>query len=262
MGVKAQLESLDNVPAELHSYYVETDGKFILDLEEDIKAHPRVTALSNAYRKEQERRKEAATKLAEAEAKLAEIPDGFDAEEYLALKAGAGDPNDPAKKKANDEHLQSQRQLYEQKIANLTKKFESDLAAKDAALGERDGYIDRTVAEAGLKDSLLEVGVDPDLLDGALATLKPSVKVQRHDDGSRKAIVETDVGEVEVKAFVKDWAQSKGKPYLGKPTGPDPKGNNGSGRGGVKTMSRAEFDKLDPAARVKAMTVDKVTITD
>lgn len=57
MGLKAILDSPDNVPAELHDHYAETDGKFILDLEEDVKSHPRISALSSAYKKEQDRRK-------------------------------------------------------------------------------------------------------------------------------------------------------------------------------------------------------------
>jgi hypothetical protein len=36
---------------------------------------------------------------------------------------------------------------------------------------------------------------------------------------------------------------------------------NGGGAG-AKTMARSEFEKLDPAAKAKAMTVDKITLTD
>lgn len=36
----------------------------------------------------------------------------------------------------------------------------------------------------------------------------------------------------------------------------------GGGNGGAKTMTRAEFDRLDPSARMKAMTVDKVSLVD
>ncbi|WP_029073559.1 hypothetical protein [Kaistia adipata] len=230
MGLKSVYASVDDIPDGQKDFYKEEGDKFILDVE-GIDDHPKVRGVITANRANVAKRDEFKAKVAELEAKLAEIPDGFDAEEYLALKAAAGDPDDPNKKKIADEHIQSQKALYEQRIANLTKKHESDLADRDAAIAERDGYIDRSLVEAGLKDSLLEVGVDPDLLDGALAYLKPSVKVQRADDGNRKAIVETDLGEIDVKSFVKDWSQSKGKAFLGKPTGPDAQGNNRGGRG-------------------------------
>lgn len=37
----------------------------------------------------------------------------------------------------------------------------------------------------------------------------------------------TDIGEVPVQDFVKEWAGSAGKPYLGKPSGPSSDGNHG-----------------------------------
>lgn len=38
--------------------------------------------------------------------------------------------------------------------------------------------------------------------------------------------------------------------------------NNGGGGGGGKSMTREAFNKLDPAAQMKAMTVDKVQVVD
>ncbi|KKC39513.1 hypothetical protein WH87_04780 [Devosia epidermidihirudinis] len=230
MALKSVYTSGDDIPAEHKGLYEEQGDVFVLSIE-DIDSHPKVRGVITANRENVKKRDEYKARAAELEARIAEIPEGFDADEYLALKASAGDPDDPNKKKIADEHIQSQKALYETRIANLTKKHGDELSARDQAIAERDGYIDRTVAEAGLKDSLLAVGVDPELLDGALAYLKPSVKVQRTDDGNRKAIVETDLGEIAVPDFVKDWAQSKGRAFLAKPSGPAAEGNNGSGRG-------------------------------
>jgi hypothetical protein len=91
--------------------------------------------------------------------------------------------------------------------------------------------------------------------------LSPSIKVTRADDGNRKAFVETDLGEVDVSSFVKDWSASKGQKFLGKAPPMDAKGNLG-GRVGAKTISRTEFNKLDPAAQRKAVVTDKVTVVD
>lgn len=260
MGIKAVLESADDVPEAMKDFYKEEKGKFVLDVE-GIDDHPKVRGVITANRANVAKRDEYKSKVDELETRLSEIPEGFNAEEYLTLKANAGDPNDPNKKRINDEHIQSQKQLYETQIANLKKKHQTDIEAKDAALNERDGYIDRSLVETGLKDSLLEIGVVPELLDGALASLKPSVKVKRFDDGNRKAVVETDLGEIEVKNFVSDWASTKGKAYLGKATGPDAKGSTTT-RADAKTMKREEFNRLDPAAQMKAMTVDQMTVVD
>lgn len=251
MALRTIVDSLDNVPAELHDYYTEKDDKFVLDLDEDVKDHPRITSLSNAYKTEQKRRKELSTKLADVEARLSELPEDFDPEEYLELKARAGDPDDPGKKKVDDEHLQSQRQLYEQRISNLTKKHEADMAALNEQLSERDGYIDKTTKLDVLRKSLRDSGIDPDFEDVVVDHLSPSIKVQRTDDGSRAAFVETDLGEVDVSTFVKDWAASKGQKFLSKPLGPSAEGNNGTTRG--VRMPAGDFGG-DRTERLKAIT--------
>lgn len=248
MGLKAIVESVEDLPESVREFYKEDNGKFVLDIE-NVDDHPKVRGVVTANKENVKKRDQFKAKVEELTTKLAEIPEDFDAEQWVTLKASA----DPDKKKAVDEQVQSMRKIYEDKIANITKSFEDKIAAKDAEIGERDGYIDNTVVVGGLKDALLEVGVNPDLLDGALSSLRGSVKVHRSDDGNRKAIVETDLGEIDVPAFVKDWAGSKGKAYLAKPTGPDPKGNN---RGGVgnKTVTRKEWDAMshpDRAAKAK-----------
>jgi hypothetical protein len=245
MGLKAFYESMDEVPEALRDHYTEDKGKFVLAVD-DIDDHPKVRGVITANRENIRKRDEYKAKAAEAEAKLAEIPEDFDAEKWVSLNANANG-DDPAKK---DEQLQSMKAVYEGKLANLQKKYETDMAARAAELQERDGYIDSTVRDGGLKDSLLAVGVNPDLIDGAIASLRNSVKVQRADDGSRKAIVETDLGEIGVTDFVKDWAQTKGKAYLAPPTGHAPNGNDGQRRG-VKTPA-GDFGG-NKAERVKAL---------
>lgn len=241
MGLKSFYESQDEVPEALRDHYTEDKGKFVLAVD-DIDDHPKVRGVITANRANIAKRDEYKGKVAELEAKLGEIPEDFDAEQWATLKSGA----DPAKK---DEQIQSMKQIYEGKIANLQKSYDEKIAAKDAELQERDGYIDQSLVVTGLKDQLLDVGVNPDLLDGALSSLRPSVKVQRDDKGQRKAVVETDLGEIDIGTFVKDWAGSKGKAYLRAPTGPEPKG---SGRtvNGSKTIDRKAWDSMSPADRM------------
>lgn len=251
MALKAFVESLDSVDEALHEHYTERDGGFHLSLE-DFGKHYGAVSLKSTLNKVNKDKEVLAAKVTELEGKVEALPEDFDVDEWARLKAGVSDDKDPDAKKRFDEQLQSQRQILEQKLANTIKAKDAEIASRDAVIAERDGYIDRSLAETGLKDALLDVGVNPELIDGALASLRPSVKVQ-HDEttGDRKAIVETDLGEVDVPSFVKDWAATKGKAYLGKPSGPGGEGNNGGGRGGIKTQG-GDFGG-DKDSRTKAI---------
>jgi hypothetical protein len=260
MGINAILNSVDDIPEAMKEFYLENGNKFVLDID-GIDDHPSVRGVITANRTNVKKRDEFKARLSDLESRLAEIPEGFDAEEYLSLKAAADDPDNADRKKAEGEHSRSQRTLYKKKIDNLTRKHRADLEARDGEIAERDRFIDKSVVVTGLKDALMEVGVEPDLLDGALANLRPSVTVQRAESGDRKAIVETDLGDVDVPSFVRDWAQSKGRAYLSKPTGPDAKPGNGS-RAGARSMTRNEFETLSPAAQAKIAGEANMVVVD
>ena len=263
MGLKAVIETEADVPEALKDYYKKDDkekGKFILDLEL-IDDHPKVRGVITANKENVRKRDELKAKVTELEEKIAIIPEGFDPEKYAEMVAQfADDGGDPdKKKKIADEHIQSMKAVYEKKIDNLTKKSTEKEAALMQQIAERDGYIDKTTVDGRLKDALLEVGVQPDLLEGAIASLKPSVKVNKTDKGDRVPVFATDMGEIEVPTYVADWAGTKGKAYLGKQSGPGGRGNNGQ-HGGAKTMTRVDFDKLTPAEQMTKMTVDKIQL--
>lgn len=241
MALKAFVETLDSVDEALREHYVERDGGFHLGLE-DFGKHYGAVALKGTLNKVNKDKDALATRVTELEGKVEGLPEDFDADEWARLKAGDGGKPDEAIQALKDQHARA--------VETLKAKHAKDLADKDALIGERDGYIDRTLVDGGLKDALLDVGVNPDLMDGALASLRGSVKVQKADDGSRAAIVETDLGDVPVADFVKEWAGAKGKAYLGKATGPGGEGNHG-GRGGIKTQG-GDFGG-DKSARTKAI---------
>jgi len=246
MGLKAILETIDDLPEEQKSLYSESKvgdkTVFVLDID-DIDNHPKVRGVVTANRENVRKRDEYKAKVEELEGKVSALPEDFDPDEWTRLKAGEDGKPDEAIQALKDQHARA--------VETLKAKHSKDLADKDALLSERDGYIDRTLIDGGLKDALLDVGVNPELLDGALASLRGSVKVHKADDGNRTAIVETDLGDVPVADFVKEWAGTKGKAYLGKPSGPGGEGNNGNGRGGIKTQS-GDFGG-DKSARTKAI---------
>lgn len=222
MGLKSLYTSQDDIPEEHKSFYKEDGDKFVLDIE-GIDDHPKVRGVITANRENVKKRDEYKRQVDELKVKVDGLPEDFDADEWAQLKAGqTGKP---------DEAIQALKDQQAKAVQTLKDKHAQELAERDQQIGERDGYIDRTLVDGGLKDALLDVGVAPELLDGALAVLRGNVKVQRADSGDRKAIVETDLGEVAVTDFVKEWAGTKGKAYLGKPTGVGGDGNNGDRRG-------------------------------
>lgn len=221
MALKAFTDTLDGIDESLHEHYIEKDGGYYLSLD-DFGKHPGAVTLKATLNRVNKDKESLSEKLSELEGRVGGLPEDFDPDEWARLKAGdSGKP---------DEAIQTLKDQHARAIETLRTKHAADLEVANAQIGERDAYIDRTLIDGGLKDSLIGVGVVPELLDGALASLRGNVKVQRADDGSRSAIVETDLGDVPVADFVKEWAGSKGKAYLGKPSGPGGEGNNGSGR--------------------------------
>ena len=254
MGIKAIVESADEL-GDLKDFYKEDGGKFILDVD-GIDDHPKVRGVITANRENVKKRDQYKAKVDELEARVSGLPEDFDADDWARLKAG-----DDGKKP--DEQVQALKDSHTQAIERLKTKHAKEIAEKDTAINEREGYIDNSLLDGGLKDALLDAGVDPDLLRGAMGVVRGRTKVLRDDKGGRKPIAENDLGEeVAIPDFVKDWAASKeGRAYLGKASGPDPKGSQNT-RLGAKTMSRDEFAKLDPAAQMKAQTVDKIAVVD
>jgi len=251
MGIKATFAAADDIPADVKALYVEQDGKFVLDLE-GIDDHPKVRGVITANNTNKATRDRYKAQLDELQAKYKDIPEDFNADEWTSLKSGK--PQKP------DEALETLKTQHANQIAALKKSHDTELSGLTGKLTESDGYISRMLVDGGLKDAMLESGVNPDLLDGAMASLRGQVKVLQDDKGARRAVVETDLGEIAIGQYVKDWAGSKGKAYLAKPTGPGAPGNGV--RPGAKTITRADFSKMSPEEQHKSVTVDKMQVVD
>lgn len=255
MGLKAVLDSIEGVDDAVRSLYKSGEGgKYVLDVD-DYDAHPSVRALKNAFESQKVAFAESKTKLSSAEAKLAELPDDFDAARWLELKAGA-----EKTKSEKDKEVANLQQLHEARITALTTKHAADIKARDDALAQRDDMIDRTARETELTSLLVKHNIKQELLDGAKLLIGSKVHTNRADDGSRINVVPTNIGDLPLSDFVKGWVDGEGKPYIAAPTGPGATGGT-SRAGGSKTISRTEFDKLDPSARVKAMS-EGMTLAD
>lgn len=242
MALKAFVESLDSVDEALRDHYTERDGGFHLALE-DFGKHYGAVSLKNTLNKVNKDKDALASKVSELEEKVGTLPEDFDPDEWARLKAGDGGKPDEAIQALKDQQARA--------LEALKAKHVKDLTDRDAALQERDNYIDRTTRNDELRKALRDVGVDMDQHEEVLLDhLGKQVKVQRTDDGKRVALVDTELGEVPVTDFVKEWAGTKGKAYLGKASGPGGEGNNGMGRGPKTQGGDFGGDKSD---RVKAI---------
>lgn len=208
-------------------YKEDAAGNFFLDIT-DFGKHPGAVTLKTSLNNVNGVKTKLQADLDKLNAKFGALAEdeGFTVEEYERLKAGNKD---------TPEAIQKIQDAHKAAITALQTKHANDLAAKDGDIGNLNGYIERTVVDTGLKDSLFEVGVNPDLLDGAVTLLRGKVKVAVDDAGSRTPVVTTDIGDVPLADFVKDWAMSdKGKPYLGKASGPEAEGNGRKSRNAPK----------------------------
>lgn len=253
MKLKAMYDSEDKIPSEVRDYYEERDSKFYLALE-GIRDHHEVSALSNAYKSEQAKRREATAKLQTAETRLEGLPADFNQAAYdeLVAKAEAGEGKDV------DERITTLRTQHTNAIATLETKHRDALAKKDEEITGLKGSIERSVIDSGLSAAMDEANIDPKHKKAVRALLRSEGKFKVVDeDGKPVAMVETDMGEVPLAKFVSDWAGSDdGKEYVGKPAGLGSLGSDlrkGDTNPFAKaTWSKTEQSKLVSSDRAKA----------
>lgn len=235
-SLKAILDNLDDAPESERGYYVEKNGKFVLDLV-NVESHPNVLALQNAHNRTKESNKKLSDELKALKDKIAGLPDDFDPEEFTRIKAKLEEYEaDPTKKpdKATAD-LTAARTMLEQKIANMEKKHANEIKAKDEIIAKKHAFITRLLVDDGLTKSLLEAGVKPSFMKAAKAMLREGVEVSE-DDGEYEAVVQTDMGPVSIDKFVSDWASSdEGKEFI-----PAPKGGDAGGVTGGRNNARDE----------------------
>lgn len=234
MALKAILDSLDSVDASLHDHYEEKDGKFYLQIE-GIKDHPDTQALKAALDRVRKEKKDLITEHEAAMARLDGLPDDFDAEAYEALKAAADGKEPP---KTDDQVVRVREQLERKHAAEVQK--------RDETIAKLRGTIERLTIDDGLSRAMDEANIDPKHKKKLAPYLKAigKIKLDEDDDGFA-AVVETDMGPVDLTKFVSDWAGSEdGKEYVGKPSGLDTRGSDHR-RVEANPFAKASFNKTD-----------------
>lgn len=214
--------------------YVEKDGKYVLDLDDDdVRKHPSVVKLNSSLSNERQQRAKDKAKIAALEEKLSAYPDDFDPaeiEELKALKARLQDEDDDDSedgKKGKRDKLASMTVLHEQKIANIAKKTAAEMAKKDAKIVALENKIRRVMIEQGLTKALVEAGIRPEFMDAAMAMLQRRAIVEMDDDEDPVAMIKTDEGDIPLEKYVPDWAASdQGKVFVAPPKGGDANGSD------------------------------------
>ena len=179
--LKTVLDTLDGVDDAVKAFYVEANGKFILQID-GIEAHPEIATLKNAYERVKADKATLKVDADKAKADLAE-----------AMK---GKPDDAAVLQLRQQ-LEAERDQWKGKAETLEGKLTG--ATRD-----------RQLAEA-LQGAHI---TDPTFIKAATALLAGSVKM----DGD-KAVVETDMGPLGIADHVKRWAASEGKAFVTPPQG-------------------------------------------
>lgn len=230
MTLRAVVDSLDGIPESLHDEYIEKDGKFYLDLDGTLNAHTAVVPLANSLANVRKEKKTLQDRVTALEARTVGLPEDFDPTKYADIVAELeAIKKDPNRDKDTEAKLQKERERYEQRLRDAETKRLADIKAKDEEILERDTLIHATLVDGGLTDALVKHGIAKEFMGATRALLRGSVKVKRDDDGKRHAVVDTDLGEVDIDRFVENWSKSDdGKPFVMPAKGG---GGHGSGNG-------------------------------
>lgn len=137
---------------------------------------------------------------------------------------------------------------------DLGEKHAKELAKRDEKIASGSKRLNQLLIDKGLTDSLTKAGVAPQFLDATVALIKSKYKAEiaEEDDEPVAKIDGKGLGD-----FVKEWSQGDGKHYTAAPNngGGGAKGSDdGKGKAGAKTMTRAEFDALNPGEKMKFST--------
>ena len=217
MALHAILATLEEIPEALRAEYQEipdptdkTKTLWALDLDDSVRTHPKVRALSSTLDRLKASLSEKTTALATATERLAVLPEGFDPDAYRALieeSAGKG--------KKIDERIAAVR-------AEEAKKLEAALAPVSARVKLLEGAMKRKAASEVLGEALASSQVAPEFMAAASALLqtKYAIKTEELTPGEFSVSVETEAGDTDAKEFVRTWATSdEGKVFVAKAKG-------------------------------------------
>lgn len=256
MVLRAVIESEAEIPEALKGEYIEKDGKFFLDLDNTLNTHTAIVPLATALATIKREKKTVQDKLTLLEAKVVGLPDDFDPSKYADILAELETLKaDPNRDKDTEAKLQKERERYEQRLRDAEAKRLADLKTKDDEIKERDTLIHETLVDGGLTEALVKYGIAKEFMGATRALLRGSVKVRKDDEGKRHAVVDTDLGEVDIDKFVENWSKSDdGKPFVVPAKG---SGSHGSGNGRGSEINPWAKDSFNLTEQGRVINSDK-----
>ena len=249
MKLPILVEDQTKLPEGFTDHYVEQEnGSFLLDVE-GVDNHPDVHGLKTSLQKQKTDREKLRTERDSLLTYSKLIPEGMTTDELQTAleKFKAGDGDGDGKEDGKDDASAKLNLLRE----TLEKKFQKELGERDTTITKKDSTIRRLIVETALSSALTKNKVtNPAFQKAAKTLLAPNVKISENDKGDFVGMVDTDMGEVTVEQYVKDWANGdEGFSFV--------EGNTGSGapgsknRSGKKELTRTQFDELGPAQRAE-----------
>ena len=259
--LKAIVASLDEIPEAQRSLYVKSsDGKHKLEVE----------GLVDKSKVDEFRETNIAlNKKLEDMSKSLESLKGIDPAKFREYEEQARQINEKELiKKGDFETLVAQRTAamkkdLEDKIAAQAETIKNLEGEKTKAYGERDSYIVESELRKAAEHP--EAGYNPGVADILLPhvmkefTIKDGKVTRVKPDGT--VVYGKDSNPATIQEFLQDM--SKDRPWMIKPSsGSGAQGNNGKGAANGKTMKRADYNALDPAAQHAFAVAGKGTVVD
>lgn len=253
MPLNLIVDALDNVPEALKAEYEPHDGKFRLKVEglEDT------GGLKSALEKERKTRSDLEKKVRKWEAL------GKTDEEISAMLTAAEQAERDKAEKDGD-HAKILKQ-HQDKWSKEKADLESELNAARAS--ERSAIIGSSIMTALTKAGATEEGTDllPDRLAGRIKFETENgvrvIKIMQADGETPLAGSGKD-GQATFDDLVKEAATKWPSLFKGSGNSGSGKQPGSGGQSGGKTISRAEFSKLDAAEKSKIMAEGKISVVD
>ena len=259
MPIPTIVEADGELPEGLADYYEQDDeGRYVLSVE-GVDNHPDVRGLKTSLQKQKQDREKLRKERDQYKETASMIPEDMDRETLQdALERIRNGASDQGQQGQGDQGQQSQQgqQGQQQDVAKVRKqledRFQKEIEKRDQNLEMKDKQVRNLVVDNTLGGALQKNGVStPGLQKAAKRLLSDQIKVQEDDNGMPQAVVDTDMGEVSVDQFVKDWINTEeGQDFLPKSSGSGARGS-GAGSRSKREVAREQFDQMSAEERQK-----------
>ena len=241
-----ETDSLDKIPEDKRGLYVEKNGKYRIDVDEDLDGlKSSVAAARGDAKKEREAKAALEARIKEYEG----LPEASALREMLKKLDG------------DDEAAMIRRgeidKVVERRTQKLLEAHQKELKAKEDELGKYDStlkkYRDRVLSDH-IRAAAAKAGVHPTAVDDAILaasrvfSLDDEANAVQLEDG--KPVLATGGKPYSPEHWMEEMKEKKPHWFPGGNTGG---GASGSGAGGAKTIKRSAFDALGPREQAAKM---------